>query len=122
MFCHSKLRSQKEAFAANVKASLLITIKMGDISDYYVEKGIEGHIYYTKKEDYSKWTTRDGIKIRVKNMTNDHLINTLNMLNRAAPRGEDWFDRLSDELISRGLEPPTKSLYFQCDATEIDIY
>ena len=95
---------------------------MGDISDYYVEKSMEGAIYYGKKEDYSKWTTREGVKIRVRNMTDNHLINTLNMLNRSAPAGEDWFDALKLEADRRKLESPEKSMYFECDASIVDTY
>lgn len=95
---------------------------MGDISDYYVEKGIEGHIYYNRKEDYSVWITRNGVKIRVKNMTNEHLLNTINMLNRCAPAGEDWFDALCIEARSRKLNIPIKSAYFECDAQIVDLY
>jgi hypothetical protein len=95
---------------------------MGDISDYYVEKSIGGEIYYSRKEDYSKWTMRNGTKIRISNMTNEHLINTLNMINRNAPNGEDWFDAITKEAERRKLSIPEKSIHFECDASEVDLY
>lgn len=46
------------------------------------------------------WTTRDGDEIPVKNMTKQHLINTVNMLKRNNSDRE-WIKVLEDELKSR---------------------
>ena len=56
-------------------------------------------------------------------MTDSHLINTINYINkRANPTVEKWFDTLVREAKKRKMITPKKSLYFECDATEVDIY
>ena len=102
---------------------------MGDISDYYRDLDLENQYQYSNRvcknyndNDFSVWTTKAGVRIKVCNMTDSHLINSLNMINKSAPNNELWFDALANECIRRKLKYPEKSPYFECDATVCDIY
>lgn len=101
---------------------------MGDISDYYRAQDEEEAlnmfgIQHNYNAQFDIWTTRTGEKIPVKEMTDTHLLNTINMLNKNANEyNEDWFDILVLEAHKRKLKTPNKSMNFECDATEIDIY
>ena len=72
--------------------------------------------------DYSVWTLKDSTKVFVKDITNEHLMNIINYINRNLSHSEEWFDMLCREAVSRGLTVPKKNPLFDCDATEIDIY
>lgn len=70
---------------------------MGDIADYYMEASmLEGLDASFKADrvmsDYDSglftWTTRDGKEMEIKDMTDDHVKNTLNMLNRSKSSDE----------------------------------
>ena len=102
---------------------------MGNISDYYRGLAMENEFYYSHQyddyddTDYSIWTTKSGQEIPVIKMTDSHLINTINFINRNAnPTTEKWFDTLRNEAIRRKLSTPAKSQYFECDASEVDLY
>ena len=103
-------------------------IIMGDMSNYYQELAMKNQFNYTHdygydETDYSIWTTKSGQKIPVIKMTDSHLINTINFINRNANEStEKWFDTLVIEANKRKLSTPTKSHYFECDASEIDLY
>lgn len=105
---------------------------MGDISDYYRDQELNKHLNHSFEDeypdedmfiDYNVWTTKAGNKIPVKLMKDSHVVNTINMINRNANEStEQWFDTFAAELRSRDIIPPPKSKWFNCDATEIDIY
>lgn len=100
---------------------------MGDISDYYTNRDLDDEYNYHHDHfddtDYTVWTTKTGVKILVTNMTNLHLIHAINMINRNAKESnEKWFDVLAKEVKRRNLTLPIKSKFFECDATEIDLY
>lgn len=96
---------------------------MGDISDYYMFQEIGDDIDSTPTKIFPKvWKTKDGKKIHITDMTDEHLINSMNMLNRGAPQNEIWFDVLKSEAMRRKIKSPIKSDLFKCDATEIDLY
>lgn len=54
-------------------------------------------------EDYTIWTTRNGRKIPVKDMNDNHLLNTINMLegNTLSPVEEKWLEVLICEYKNR---------------------
>lgn len=99
---------------------------MGDMADYYRELELENHLdghgsNFTT--DYTIWTTKQGVKIEVVKMTDNHLLNTINMLNNNANEAnEEWFDVLVLEAKKRKLYTPNKSMYFECDVSEVDLY
>jgi len=56
--------------------------------------------------DQDIWTTLDGEALHISKMTDTHLINTLNMINRkgadcAYGFGGEWFPKLKQERIRR---------------------
>ena len=101
---------------------------MGDMSNYYQELAMENQFNYAHDYDYDEtnysiWTTKSGQEIPVIKMTDSHLINTINFINRNANEStEKWFDTLVIEANKRKLPTPTKSQYFECDASEVDLY
>jgi hypothetical protein len=103
---------------------------MGDISDYYRDLDLEFNIAGYKPSVINKtlksspiWITKSGQRIRVCDMEDSHLINSINMVNRSG-KNEHWFDKLAIELKDRNLPIPTKNTFYsdECDATECDIY
>ena len=70
---------------------------MGDMADYYMEMGMLEELDISFKadrviSDYDSglltWTTRDGKKLNIKDMTDDHVKNVLNMLNKSESSDE----------------------------------
>ena len=100
---------------------------MGEISEHIQELILESQFDYNEDNydntDYSIWITKSGQKIPIIKMTDSHLLNTINFINRNAnPTNEKWFDILSIEVQKRKLSTPNKSEFFECDASEVDLY
>jgi hypothetical protein len=103
---------------------------MGNISDYYRDldmefniAGYESSVINKRLKSSPIWITKSGQRIRLCDMEDSHLINSINMVNRSG-RNESWFNILATELKDRGLPVPVKNTFYsdECDATECDIY
>lgn len=66
--------------------------------------------------DHNMWTKRDGTKIPIKKLTDQHILNIIK--GSADP---EWVDVLIAEATKRGLKYVLHP-YYGCDATEADIY
>ena len=75
------------------------------IFDYYLERA--SRIHYIKEEDNSPpftwWVQRTGIKIKITDMTEQHLRNSIAMINRNSWRKWriQWLEYLEKELKNR---------------------
>lgn len=97
---------------------------MGDIADYYILQMISTE--FPEEINHSVvvehiWTCRNGEKIPVSKMTDNHLINTLNMLNKNRTCSW-WFDILHKEELRRRLKLPLKGEFIDENVSESDIY
>jgi hypothetical protein len=101
---------------------------MKDMLNYHQKLNRFNYIYNCDCDDYddtdySIWRTKSGKEIPVIEMTDSHLLNAINLINRNANESnERWFDVLAIEADRRKLPVPIKSQNFQCDATESDLY
>ena len=70
--------------------------------------------YLSKRENYPKWTTRDGRQISVGDITDSHLENLLNFV----PRGNVWHQVFTCEKLYRKLKeelPNLKRANIECN-------
>jgi hypothetical protein len=87
---------------------------MGEIADYYREFTSEGEfprdIMHTENnmlpsedhiEDFVWWVTANRDRIKVKDMTDTHIINSINMIKRKRNWRRQWLKPLQQELVSR---------------------
>jgi len=103
---------------------------MGEISDYYCQKQMNEEfnpMFFDKPktENCHVWKTKSGEKIKIKDMTSDHLINAIKYIGKNN-RSERSLIILEKECKRRGLNVPKRPDNYrditECDATEIDIY
>ncbi len=91
---------------------------MGDIADYYLDSMCKNLIYEGYDDDIestpilsneSIWTTREGKRIKIKDMEDAHLLNSIRMINRDTSTELDHvFNVLCDEAIRRKLNVPLR--------------
>ena len=96
---------------------------MENIDQEYFNIGIESSDINNILKASPIWTMKSGWKIRLCDMSESHLINTINMVNKSG-KNEHWFNKLATELKDRNLPIPTKNTFYsdECDTTECDIY
>ena len=89
---------------------------MGDMADYYREMEermeLEGYDNEPLSSD-SYWTTRERRRVRVCDMDDPHLLNTIRVLRGKSPHGtkwngdsvrrREWLNVMANEAYSRGL-------------------
>lgn len=100
---------------------------MADLSEDYIECEIQYNLsprgvalYSPSYNDYI-WITKTGTRIKVRDMTNKHILNAYNMLNRNCVNRSS-LDILSRDMKRRGIDIPALNPLWDCDATESDIY
>lgn len=54
-----------------------------------------------KKHSHLFWKTKDGNRMKVSNMTVQHLQNSIQLIKRKSPWRKDWLPILEEELSSR---------------------
>lgn len=91
---------------------------MGDMADYYREQEL---LYNDRFTSDSIWTTSDGMRVAIRDMSNSHLLNTIRVLRGKSPVGtkfhtddvrrRQWINAMANEAYARGLtleEPDEK--------------
>jgi len=68
----------------------------------------------SKAADKHIWTTKDGTKVKVEDMTDSHLLNTYRYLERTDTMDLylSWLMVLQDEIERRGLSYDFRDLFF----------
>lgn len=88
---------------------------MGDMAEYYMELALAGDLddFFADGEESEKdfklriWTTKDGRRINVKNMTLDHLVNAKEYLKKSSRKSElkaKWIDLFTKQIKKRSKE------------------
>lgn len=92
------------------------------MANYYMSQQLhEDAVEDFKRKNSFIWRCKDGTKIKVSDMSNKHLINAINMINRTSADKKTLLI-LSEEMKRRGLKVPERNIFFDCDATIQDIY
>ena len=83
---------------------------MGDMADYYLREEMSSHLYPDKYDlhvkhspDFTWWRPEHTKKIKVTNMTTQHLTNSINMIRRRHGWREEWLEPLEKELSTRKI-------------------
>jgi hypothetical protein len=82
---------------------------MGDMADYYsVDEWYEfddgEDVYLRREADRKWWTTKEGVRLKIKDMGDSHLLNTEAMLRRKRIQ-QDWpqHEVMLKQIKKRGL-------------------
>ena len=73
---------------------------MGDIADYYRNQELDKEFNYYQRIEEPIWTCKDGTQIAISDMTNNHIINAINMVNHNLTSKKS-FQILAKELKNR---------------------
>lgn len=83
---------------------------MGEMADYHSSHDMwdEGPHHTTipvvkYSEPFTWWTMQSGKRIKVSKMTNSHIQNSINLINRQHGWRESWIEPLKKELKSRTI-------------------
>lgn len=92
---------------------------MGDMADYYMERDFlfdldnEGQHDSEPITSETEWRTKDGQRVRIRDMTDSHLLNTINVLRGKSRKGttfktddvrrREWLNVMANEAYKRGL-------------------
>jgi hypothetical protein len=83
---------------------------MGELSNYFINREIEEHMdgpfdHHTMEEpkirSFIWWVQGDGTRIKVESMTDTHLMNSINMIDRRSGWRKQWKEPLMKELEKR---------------------
>ena len=84
--------------------------------DYKADMQFAYDFPYGVPSDY--WTTRDGTRIKLSDMSEEHIRNCMRMVGEY----DDWYDKFEDELVRRFLDEANINNDFDCNAAMASLY